>query len=217
MKMYAQEHLQEMAARVEVMETGRTEESEKIRIEKLIQYNRSEIGRRKKSEQSKRLWSSQRPMMLEASQRGGQTARIGFASGRLHRTEEQRDRISRSIVRRYQEGGFRWSRGKYRSTKMGCESHYRSSWELRHMHDLDSDANVASWQYEPHVIYYEWEGSTHRYLPDFIVTFSDGRRELQEVGVGALKGGTPRNIAKAQAAREWCQTNGMSFRVVSFG
>jgi hypothetical protein len=126
-----------------------------------------------------------------------------------------RDKISETIARKYVDGEFNFKRGHHLSPKTGLDHYHRSSWELRHMHDMDSDPVVTTYLNEPFSIPYEWEGSRHRYVPDFVVTYSDGHRELHEVGVKKLKD-SPRSLAKQRAAEQYCLDHGLSFRVVSF-
>ncbi len=165
------------------------------------------------SDHTKRLWSEQREKMMEASKRAGRTFSARVASGQI---VVNRDKISESVTRRYLEGGFQWARGRYeespsKSTKPS--SYYRSSWELDFMRRLDADPTVLEWTHEPLWIRYEWEGR-RRYIPDFRVRYSDGRTELVELGVKAVKD-LPRNAAKHAAARDLCEKNGWLFMVLS--
>lgn len=200
------------------LRSGITEEIEERRIEKSNVWKRSDDGRKIASLRLKKTWSENREMMEEAAKQGGQTARDGFASGRLVRTEEQKDAISSSITQKYLDGGFQWSRGKHISSKLlGRDfAYYRSSWELRHMMEMDTDQTVVSYQYEPHSIYYEFDGRTRRYVPDFLVKFSDGHLELQEVGVKSVKA-LVRNVQKQEAGRKWASSQeNCQFKLVVF-
>lgn len=136
-----------------------------------------------------------------------------FASGEL---KINREKISETISNMYLSGGFKWAKGHYTSSKTGKSSYYRSSWELKHMQSLDADVMVSTWQYEPFKLQYTWEGKTHNYLPDFLVTFADGRKELQEVGVKSVKI-RPRQSAKSAAGEAWAKDqHNTVFKVVSF-
>lgn len=140
------------------------------------------------------------------------------AKGRK-KTDEEKAKIgvknSLNMTLKYLEGGPIWSKGKYSSSKTGKTCHYRSSWELKYMKKLDSDELVRFWEYEPLYIDYQLDGRAHRYLPDFIVTFTDGRREMHEVGVKSFKESSPICLAKHASAAEWCRKRGMTFMVVS--
>lgn len=135
-------------------------------------------------------------------------------------TKEMRKKIgaknSVNVTNKYLSGGFQWSRGHYRSIKTGKDCYYRSSWELRHMQNLDQDETVAWWDYEPRSFEYQWNGGTHRYIPDFIVRYKNGSRELQEIGVKKMKESIERNIAKREAAMKWCSNNNVCYRIISF-
>ena len=131
-------------------------------------------------------------------------------------SEKWKQAISTSITEKYLSGGFEWSRGQHVSSKTGGTCYYRSSWELRHMRALDSDPSVRTWEYEPFYLEYELDGRTRKYLPDFVVTFTDEHVELQEVGVGTLKRESQKNVAKASAARSFCQNMGWTHRLVTF-
>lgn len=198
------------------LNSGHTEETRKNNTETLVKWNRSEQGRKSASIRSRKLWDEQRDLMMEANGRATQTLRENIAAGLTKiGTEEWKQNISIGISKKYLEGGFEWSRGKYTSTKTGKMSYYRSSWEFRHMQDLDFDSMVSWWDYEPMIIPYVFERREHRYLPDFLVRYSDGHRELHEIGVGAIKS-MKKNMAKEQAAIDWCLKNSSSYRQISF-
>lgn len=84
------------------------------------------------------------------------------------------------------------------------------------MGDLDNSPEVLWWEHEPFAITYEFEGKERRYIPDFIVTFTDGRKELQEVGCSYTKEVLRFGCAKSEAGRDWARKNDASFRIVSF-
>lgn len=170
---------------------------------------------RKDIEKIKKMHDAVRgkPKTEEHRQKISETRKRLFAEGKL---EINRDKVSESMVRKYQEEGFRWAHGHYTSSKTGKTCYYRSSWEHRQMELLDSDPVVEWWEHEPHCIDYYFEDQLRRYLPDFLVRYSDGRRELQEIGVKEMKQDLVRNAAKSEAARRWCDERGYSFRIVSF-
>lgn len=130
-----------------------------------------------------------------------------FASGEL---TINREKISRSVTKLYLDGGFQWCVGKYHSPKAGKEIAYRSSWELTYAKLLDADPDVTSWEYEPFAIAYELNGERKRYIPDFLVTYADGSRELVEVKPKELEGNAV-NQAKRLAAVELCEGEGWAY------
>ncbi len=143
------------------------------------------------------------PMSSETRRKLGETRKAMFASGEL---TINREAISKRITQLYLEGGFQWCVGDYTSTKTGKIIAYRSSWELEYAKRLDADDNVAMWEYEPFAIVYEVDGESKRYLPDFLVTYVDGVKELVEVKPKELES-TIVNQAKRLAALELCDKN----------
>lgn len=214
MKEYMMNHPEEVVKRRDSMQAGQTDESRRKSKEKLVKYIRSEEGRSFASLHFRRLWDEGK--MEKGKEKAGETLRRRFSSGELVRTQEQKDKISETITGLYRSGGFQWSKGNHYSPKTGKTSYYRSSWELRFMVQLDNDPHVKDYQYEPFVIPYVWDGGDHRYLPDFLVEYSDGRKELIEVGPEKLKEENFRNQAKIESARLFCESRGWTFRVVSF-
>lgn len=107
-------------------------------------------------------------------------------------------------------------RGTYTSPLAG-ECKYRSGWELKVMVHLDADPNVETWSYEKTVIEYVSNVRTkkiRKYYPDFLVKYKDGRVELLEVKPKRkLEQLTVRK--KAEAAREWCKVNGLTYKILT--
>lgn len=220
MTRYLAENPDVVIERVENMKSGHTEESEVRRKLSIAEsWKNNDELRQATSERSTKLWLDEREKMQAGVEKAKETFRENHEAG-LHvvGTQEWRDKISASITQKYLDGGFAWSRGIHRSAKLHGkeEAYYRSSWELRHMLEMDADDNVTSYVYEPFVIPYTLDDVTHRYLPDFFVTFSDSHRELQEIGVKTLKNSFSINLAKQSAARLLCAQKGWTFKVISF-
>lgn len=78
-------------------------------------------------------------------------------------------------------GGL-YYQGYYQSIK-GGNCRYMSSYELKLIKDLDNDPEVLSFVTQPLGIKYYRPGDekSHRYYPDFLVTFIDGHKLLIEV------------------------------------
>lgn len=93
---------------------------------------------------------------------------------------------------------------------------YRSSWEHAFMKYCDLSINVISWGTEPFAIKYvspkdnEW----HRYYIDFVFIDLTGTKHLVEI---KPKGqcNDPLNLAKWEAARDYCLKIGATFSVVT--
>jgi hypothetical protein len=113
---------------------------------------------------------------------------------------------------------------------------YRSSWEKKIMETFDRHPDVVSWASESiQIPYYNPVKRTQTvYIPDFIVTYSDGkgklRAEMIEVkpldevpGMPTSTGKSGRakmlaqvvNQAKWAAARSFCTKRGIYFRVMT--
>lgn len=82
---------------------------------------------------------------------------------------------------------------------------------------LDVEPSVASYAYEAVSIPYVSNvrsGRLRRYLPDFVVEFTDGRRALVEVKP-SKRLNRPVVKKKLEAAREWCRAHGASLEVIT--
>lgn len=102
--------------------------------------------------------------------------------------------------------------GEYIPEKTSNRSlhHYRSSLELRFMKLLDADLQVSSWSYEISVVEFTRDGVRHRTIPDFIVTFDNGKRFVAEVkGIYYLS----RHLESGRydAVRSWAHAHGMAY------
>ena len=115
---------------------------------------------------------------------------------------------------------------------------YRSLWERRFMVYCDSSDSIIEWGSEEIIIPYlsPWDGKIHRYFPDFYIKVRqhDGKlkRYIIEVKpkvqcsppkepkrktrryMGAVKTWGV-NSAKWKSATEWCDRNGMEFKILN--
>jgi hypothetical protein len=131
--------------------------------------------------------------------------------------DERNKKLSIAISKKYVEGGFCWSEGHYKPIKCDREiCAYRSSWELEFMQLLDSAERVKSWQYEPFFIRYDFENKSRRYIPDFIVVSVSNKSYMFEVKPKCLQE-SQKNIAKQQAAVDYCLKNNLEFSFWSRG
>lgn len=128
-----------------------------------------------------------------------------------------RARVSEAKVRLILAGKLhpehRGKSGYFDSVKNGKCFHYRSSYELLAYQRLETDETVSSFTPEPFSIpYTRDDGSHHRYIPDILVTYLSGRRELIEVSAGWE---LERKHLKLHAGKLWCRQNGVTFVVWS--
>ncbi len=101
-----------------------------------------------------------------------------------------------------------WCKGKYFSSKLSKEIHYRSSWELKVYKILDKDNLVVTYKTEPLAIPYQFEGKTKHYIPDLLINES----HLIEIKPRAFLE-YPINQAKFAAAQQYCNQNNLTFEV----
>lgn len=215
MKKYFKDNPDIANIRGEQMRANLTEESRIIGTKSLINFNKSKRGRQMASERSSKAWAEDREKMMAAVEKATQTRMERIETGEITSYDKAwRDKISQSITEKYIGGGFQWSRGHYTSSISGKTYWYRSSWELEYMKYLDENPNVEFWDYEPFSIEYEFEETTRRYIPDFQVHFTDGRKIIAEIKPGTLTG-TQRNQEKIIAGEEWCKQNGYNFYIIS--
>jgi hypothetical protein len=111
----------------------------------------------------------------------------------------------------------RYHRGIYISKKTGQECKFRSGWEEKYMVFLDSSPDVLTWSYESLSIDYvsnKKTGKLRRYIPDFQVTYQDGRLEVIEIK-------PQRRLTKLavrkklDAAQIWCSNNSIELKIIT--
>lgn len=108
----------------------------------------------------------------------------------------------------------KFRKGIYESTKMGRNFKYDSGYEATVFELLDSWVEVEGFAVEPFKIPYVLDGKPHVYLPDILVSFLDGRKELWEVKP-ENQTALPINKAKWKAAEAACLARGWTFKVIT--
>lgn len=106
------------------------------------------------------------------------------------------------------------ARVKYHSKKLDKDFLFRSNLERRYAELLDTDDSITLWYYEHTNLPYFYEGKIHKYIADFTVILSDGGRRIIELKPKKLKD-NPKNVAKFEAAKRWCEKQGWTYEVVS--
>jgi hypothetical protein len=121
------------------------------------------------------------------------------------------------------------NREKYVGRK---EPTYRSSWEFSFMLFCDNNPNVIQWASEPFMVPYRnpFTGKNTIYVPDFMMVYVDKDQQKhaevvevkpsKEISMENARSTRDRaavalNMAKWQAAQEFCKQYGMRFRVVT--
>lgn len=95
------------------------------------------------------------------------------------------------------------------------ESRYDSHLERDYMRELEVMGGVVSWTKDHGICIPYWIFGLipRNYLPDFLVTFADGSKELHETkGAGFLF--WLETHAKRRAADTWCRKSGMRYRFI---
>lgn len=109
---------------------------------------------------------------------------------------------------------------------------YRSSWEFTFCTFCDNNPAVIQWASEPFMIPYRnpLTGKNTVYVPDFMMVYMDKNQQkhaevvevkpLKETSFESAKSTRDKaaaalNIAKWTAAKAFCQSHGMTFRVVT--
>lgn len=109
---------------------------------------------------------------------------------------------------------------------------YRSSWELTFMMFCDNNPNIHQWASEALHINYKnpFTGRNTIYIPDFLIVYTDsnGKQHGEVIEIKPTKETTmeaaksPRdkamvalNMFKWDAARKFCQAQGLTFRVIN--
>lgn len=131
-------------------------------------------------------------------------------------SKKYRKRVSKSAIQRVKEyprtaGGYGES-GYFFSKKNNKKVHYRSSYELVAYELLEQMSKVQSYEVEPFSIQYEWKNSKHRTLPDILVTYTDGEKELIEIKA-KWRLEDEREIVKLTAMKHYATQNNLGFSV----
>ena len=109
---------------------------------------------------------------------------------------------------------------------------YRSSWEFVFMQFCDNNPSIIQWASESVHINYRnpLTGKNTIYVPDFLITYQDagGAQRAEVIEIKPKKETTLEgaknirdqaaailNMAKWEAARQWCKAHGLTFRVVT--
>jgi len=143
--------------------------------------------------------------------------KVGALKGKRFRSKKRRNRNSK-----FEQGIFiPENLEKYKKpfdTYMNESEYptYRSSWELKFMKWCDKNDNVEYWTSEAFPIPYisPKDGQKHRYFPDFLVKFKDGKKVLIEIKP-KNQSNDPINLAKWEAARKFCEKHGLTFSVLT--
>jgi len=104
--------------------------------------------------------------------------------------------------------------GSFYSKKNNKDLYFRSGLESEFYKILEKRRDVLNYSVEALEIEYYFEGYTHRYIPDILVEFTDGRKELWEIKPKSQTK-LPKNTAKWSAANEYCKKRNWKFIVLT--
>ena len=133
-----------------------------------------------------------------------------------HHTKETRNLISKLMTnriindKRFSTGGYS-KKGYFFSEKNSKMFFYRSSWEKRFMEQLEEDRSTFFYEVEPFAIEYKFDGSIHRYIPDFLIN-----DELIVEIKPRFKLEEPQTIAKIKECNVYANVYGYTYKIVSF-
>lgn len=136
-------------------------------------------------------------------------------SGKTH-SKETKEKMSKIRKKAWQEGKHdnllqSYESGEIYSEKMGRDIKYRSSWEKKVIQYLDQNNDVINFRHEPYSIEYQYDQKRH-YIPDFLVTYSEGEQKLLEVKPRVFHD-SKQNRCKFRAVKEHCEEQDISFEV----
>ncbi len=105
-----------------------------------------------------------------------------------------------------------FKRGYIYSSKVGKKVFYRSSYEKKVLEYFEIESKIIGYDYESLKIPYLFENFQKHYIPDFLVQYVDGSQKLIEIKPSCFVD-YPINLAKFAAAREYCESNNMTFEI----
>jgi len=158
-----------------------------------------------------------------------QTLREKFASGRLSNSGERNpnfgntaDKItvekkitySKAAVERVRRGvsGYKTGhlKGVFRGRKTSEDVKFKSSWELLAMLYWEQQDDIAIYSYEPIVVQID---ETRRTVPDFLVEYSNGVKEVCEIKPTAIQN-MPQNRDKLLLTKRALKDLGYTYRLI---
>lgn len=108
----------------------------------------------------------------------------------------------------------KFKQGQYFSEKNKKSFTYRSGYELKVFEYLDEWKEILSWEAEPFGIPYVHEGEEKKYIPDIIVNYVNGKKEVWEIKP-AKQTLYKKNKDKWIYANKICESRGWHFTVIT--
>jgi hypothetical protein len=133
-----------------------------------------------------------------------------------HWTKKTTEEVQ-EIINKIQQNGTKTNtkRGWFFSSKMNCEFYFMSSYEEERMKYLDECSSILSFTNQHKIwIDYEWNGDVHRYNPDLMIVFNDGRIRLEEIKGAILERDKIRVDAKEKACLTFVEKMGWEYKML---
>ncbi len=186
------------------------------------EYYKQPENREANSQRIKEKWKD--PEFAESVKQGRAKSleegemRNNLSKGQLKRFSDplEREKQSRRITKAYIEGKLPvcggGKSGFFFSAKNGRDMHYRSSYELLAYEILEQLSKVECYKNEPFHIPYRFNGIIRNTVPDILVTYTDGTKELIEIKASYAIQNEKTN-AKFWAMNDYAVTQGWDFNV----
>ena len=91
---------------------------------------------------------------------------------------------------------------------------FRSGFECEFYKVLEKKKDVLKYDVEPIEIDYIFEGYKHKYIPDILVEYTNGKKDLWEIKP-KRQTKLPKNLAKWRAANDYCNKRNWGFIVLT--
>jgi hypothetical protein len=174
--------------------------------------NKNPISEEKKEKISKYWKNRKRGANSIEHNKKISSARKGMKFSKKHR-----ESMSLKKIQSYESGEYNSSffgkQEKYISIKTKELNHSHSSYELTMMKKFDNNSSIAYWTKNHKIkIPYILDENQHYYIPDFLITYVDGTKEIIEV-----KGyiyNKDMFKAKNDACRTFCDNNNIKFNIL---
>lgn len=103
-------------------------------------------------------------------------------------------------------------RGYFSSSKSTGKLYYSSSYEKRAYELLEQNSAVKNYKRCDFSISYKFNNKEKNYLPDILVTYTNGSKDIIEIKPNYLLK-DEKNIAKFKAGNKYCKDNNLKFNV----
>lgn len=166
---------------------------------------------KKHSEEAKEKIREVKNLNPPVGEKNGMFGKNHSVESRNKMSEVRTSKMIDGTIKQYGNNGHL---SGYFTSEKSCATHrYRSSWELAAMKYLDKQEEISLWNYECLRIPYYYENNKRWYVPDFLIEFSDGRKEIWEIKPKELIN-TVANKLKTEASIKYCEENKINNYVI---